>query len=131
MRIVDQNGNEMHEDALDYDRGYLVEDSLFVCHHDAVEAVEEQGHWETIAEYPNGGKDVEWVVDVEVQQAAEAWDEYEDVLRFVLYTAEELAELEAERKRAEEQQARLDALITGGVTWDDLAAALAEGVNSI
>lgn len=131
MRIIDQNGNEILEVDVDYDKGYLEQDSLFVCHHEAVEEVLEQGHWEVIAEYPNGGKDVDWIVDVEAVAAAEAWDEYEDVLRYIPYTKEELAEQEAARQLAEEQQARLDALISNGVTWDDLAAALAEGVNSI
>lgn len=131
MRIIDQNGNEIREVDVDYDKGYLEEDSLFVCHHDAVEAVEEQGHWEVIAEYPNGGKDVDWIVDVEALAAAEAWDEYEDVMRYVPYTEEELAEREEERRKMEEEQARYAALLENGVTWEDLAKALAEGVNSI
>lgn len=131
MKIVDQNGNEIQETDVNHDKGYLKQDSLFVCHHEAVEAVEEQGHWETVAEYPNGGKDVEYIIDVPAVEAAEAWDEYEDVLRYVLYTDEEIAEREAAQKEAKEQQARLDNLIANGVTWDDLATALAEGVNSI
>lgn len=131
MKIVDQNGIEITENEVDYEKGYLKQDSLFVCHHEAVEAVEEQGHWETVAEYENGGKDVEWIVDVPATEAAEAWDEYEDVLRYILYTDEELAEREAAQKKAEEEQARYDNLMANGVTWDDLAAALAEGVNSI
>lgn len=90
MRILDANGNEVLNP--DYSLGYVAEEKLFITHHDAVEAVEEAGHYEVIAEYPNGGKDVEWVVDVEAVESADEWDEYETILRYTEYTAEELAD---------------------------------------
>ena len=105
-----------------------------VSYNEAIEAVEEQGHWETIREYPNGGKDVDWIVDVPAVEAQEAWDEYEDILRYVLYTEEELAEIEEEKQKAEEEaklEERIRALPDTAVTWDELAAALADGVNSV
>ena len=89
MRIFDKNNILM--DVYDETKGYLEKDSLFVCHHDAVEAVAEEGHYETIAEYPNGGKDVEWVVDVPGVEAKEAWDEYEPIWRFTAFSVAELA----------------------------------------
>ena len=46
-----------------------------VVHHDAVQHVEEQGHYEVIAEYPNGGKDVRWVIDVPGVEGHDAYDE--------------------------------------------------------
>lgn len=98
MRIFDEYGNLL--ELYDETKGYLKNDSLFVCHHEAVEAVEEQGHWETIAEYPNGGKDVDWIVDVPAVAAQEAWDEYEDIYRYIPYTEEELAEREAAEEEA-------------------------------
>lgn len=131
MRILDQNGTEMLEADVDYEKGYLVKENIFVCHHEAVEAVVEEGHWVTIREYPNGGKDVDWVIDVPAVEASDAWDEYEDILRYTLYTADELAEIEAAKKEEEERQARLNSLTSNGITWDDLASALKEGVNSI
>lgn len=97
MRILDENGIEIRNP--DYEKGYLKEDNIFIEHHEAIEAVEEQGHWETIAEYPNGGKDIEWIVDVEGVEEKEAWDEYEDIYRYVLYTPEELAKIEEERNK--------------------------------
>lgn len=93
MRIFDQNGVELLEENVDLAKGRLVKDQLFVTHHEAVEAVEEQGHWITVAEYPNGGKDVEWVVDVAGVEASDAWDEYEDILRFIPYSEDELSEI--------------------------------------
>lgn len=97
MRILDENNIEIENP--DYELGYLKDEKLFIQHHEAVEAVEEEGHYEVIAEYLNGGKDVKWVIDVEAVEAAEAWNEYEDILRYVLYTEEELEE----RKKAEEE----------------------------
>ena len=94
MRILDLNNNEVLNP--DYSLGYVVEENVFVAHHNAVEAVKEVGHYETVAEYPNGGKDVKWVVDVVGVQAKDAWDEYEDILRYKEYTAEELAKKEEE-----------------------------------
>lgn len=89
MRIFDANGIEI--ESPDLEKGYLVKDSLFIMHHEAVEAVEEEWHYETIAEYPNGGKDVAKVIDVQGVEAQDAWDEYEEIQRYILYTEEELA----------------------------------------
>lgn len=99
MRILDELNNELIEEEIDFSKGYLKEEEIFIKHHDAVEAVEEEGHWETIAEYPNGGRDVEWVVDIPGVEAKEAWDEYEDIYRYVEYTPEELEAIEKERNK--------------------------------
>lgn len=78
----------------DLTAGYLKSDKLFVAHHEAVEAREGEGHYVTITEYPNGGKDVEWVWDIEPQEAREAYDEYEDIQIYIPYTESELKERE-------------------------------------
>ena len=92
MRILDINGNEITNPDLSL--GRLEEEKLFVAHHEAVEEVPEAGHYKVIAEYPEtGGKDVEWVVDVPAVEAQEAWDEYEDILRYIPFTEEELEAL--------------------------------------
>lgn len=83
----------MNVNKHDLRKGYLKKERRFIKHHEAVEAVAEQGHWETVREYPGGGKDVAWVVDVVGVEGKEAWDEYEEVENFVEYTHEELAEL--------------------------------------
>ena len=75
MDMYDGQGNPV----TDYDpaKGRL-EMQKRMHHHEAVEAVEEQGHWETVVEYPEtGGRDVQWVVDVPGVEAQEAWDEEE------------------------------------------------------
>lgn len=103
MQIIDINGNPIENPDLTL--GYLKAETRTV-HHDAVEAVEEVSHYETIAEYPNGGKDVRKVVDVPGVAAQEAYDEEVEVQRYILYTSEELAEQAADREKAE-QQAKL------------------------
>ena len=87
MKIIDEQGNIIENPDLEL--GYLVNDNEIV-HHDAVEAVEEVSHYEVIAEYENGGKDVQKVVDVEGVPAKEAYDENVPIQKYILYTAEEL-----------------------------------------
>lgn len=100
MKIIDSNGNPI--EAPDLTKGYLKPETQTI-HHDAVAGVEEVSHYETIREYPNGGKDVKKVVDVKAVSAQEAYDEEVEVQRYVLYTAEELAAQEKARKEAEEK----------------------------
>ena len=102
MKILDMDGIEI--ESPDLEKGYLKEEKIFVQHHEAIEAVEEVWHYETVAEYPNGGKDLAKVVDVPGVEAQEEWDEYEDILRYILYTEEELAEMEAERNKPTTQE---------------------------
>ena len=100
MKIIDANGNPIESPDLSF--GWL-EDRTQTIHHDSVEGVEEVSHYETIAEYPNGGKDVQKIVDVPGVEAKDAWDEEEQVQVYQLYTAKELAAQEQARKEAEEK----------------------------
>ena len=134
MRILDENNIELTEEQINLELGYLRPESIISIHHKAVEEVKEVGHYEVIAEYPNGGKDVKWVIDIPGIEAKEAWDEYEDIQRYVLYTEEELAARDAEKKAKEEEamlNAQLRRLAENAVTWDELAEAFKKGVNSI
>ena len=125
MDIYDEQGNPV----TDYDpaKGRL-EMQKRIHHHEAVEAVEEQGHWETVAEYPEtGGKDVQWVVDAPGMEAREAWDEEETYWLYIPYTEEELAQMEADRnqptpeERVKELEEALELLLSGAteVTEDE------------
>ena len=102
MKIIDINGTPM--ESPDLALGWL-EDKTQTIHHDAVAGVEEVSHYETLAEYPNGGKDVQKVVDVPGVEAKDAWDEEEQVQVYHLYTAEELAAQAEAKKKAEEAAA--------------------------
>ena len=120
MRILDENNVEIA--APDLSLGHLVEEEVFVAHHPAVEEVPEQWHYETIQEYPGGGKDVVKVVDVPGVEAKDAWDEYETIKRYVPYTEEELAALDAKRNKPT-LESRVDVLET---TTDDMILLMAE-----
>ena len=98
MKIIDENGAAIEN--RDLTLGYLVDDTEPV-EHPAVEGVEEVSHYETVAEYPNGGKDVQRVVDVPGVPAQAAWTEQMPVQRYIRYTAEELAAQEEARKKQE------------------------------
>ena len=101
MKIIDENGAAI--EAPDLTRGYLT-DSTEEIIHPAVEGVEEQWHYETVAEYPNGGRDVRKVIDVPGVPAQAAWTEQVPVQRYIRYTAEELAAQEQAKKDAEERE---------------------------
>lgn len=90
--------------------GYLKPGTRTV-HHEAVQGVQEVWHYETIAEYPNGGKDIRKVVDVPGVEAKAAWDEEIQIQIYVPYTQEELDRLEAERNKptTEERIQQLEA----------------------
>lgn len=107
--------NEIYNEAMepienpDLSLGYLT-DSTRTVHHEAVDGVEEQFHYVTIAEYENGGKDVEKVIDVPGVEAQPAWDEEIPIQIYHPYTQEELDRIEAERNRPtmEERVAQLE-----------------------
>ena len=110
MKILDETGAVVENPDLTL--GYLVDDTEPV-EHPAVEGVEEVSHYETVAEYPNGGKDVQRVVDVPGVPAQAAWTEQVPVQRYIRYTDEELAAQDEARKKAEARKKlpeRVDAL---------------------
>ena len=69
-----------------------------------MEGVEEVSHYETVAEYPNGGRDVRKVIDVPGVPMQAAWTEQVPIQKYVRYTAEELAAQEEARKKAEARE---------------------------
>lgn len=101
MKIIDENGAAIENPDLTL--GYLIAAAEEVTH-PAVEGVEEQWHWETVTEYPNGGKDVQKIVDRPGVPAQAAWTEQVPVQRYIHYTAEELAAQEEARKKAEARE---------------------------
>lgn len=116
-RILDAHGNELKLEDLDLNAGKLVDETITV-HHDAVEGVEEVSHVEVLKEYyetgPDGtpvldedghkivfGKDVKTIIDVPGVEAKEAWDEQEEIQRYIPYTAEELDKIAKEKADAQ------------------------------
>lgn len=108
--------NEIYTESMerienpDLTLGYL-RPGVRTVRHDAVEGVTEVWHYETIAIYPNGGKDIRKVVDVPGVAAQAAWDEDIPIQIYVPYTQEELDRMEAERNKptTEERIQQLEA----------------------
>lgn len=99
MRIFDETKTtELTEYNLE--KGYLRDDVL-ETEIPEQQGVEEKFHYETVREYPNGGKDVEKVIDVEGKPYIPAHTEYEDIQVYVPYTEEELEQMSAKREIAE------------------------------
>ncbi len=104
----------------DLEAGYLVED-VEVVHHDAVEGAAPQWHRET-AKLPDGspaiyyrdgkeiGRDMVKVIDVPGVDPQPAWDEEVPVMRYIRYTAEELAQRKEQAEAARKRQEALDKL---------------------
>ena len=98
MKIIDETGAVVENPDLTL--GYLTDDTQ-PLEHPAQEAVAEVAHYETVAEYPGGGKDVQRVVDVPGVPARPAGTEQLPNKRYIRYTAEELAAQEEARKKQE------------------------------
>ena len=101
MKILDETGAVVENPDLTL--GYLTDDTEEIIH-PAVEGVEEQWHWETVAEYPSGGRDVQKIVDRAGVPAQEEWVEKVPIQKYVRYTAEELAAQEEARKKQEAKE---------------------------
>lgn len=99
MKVFNQDKTQELKDY-DLNLGKLEQDKL-ITHINAVIGQEEQGHYEIVREYPNGGKDVEWVVDVPKVEAIEEHDETEDILVFIPYTEAELTKINLQIEKAQ------------------------------
>lgn len=97
-------------------------------HHEAVEGVQEVWHYETVAEYPNGGKDIRKVVDVPGVAAQAAWDEEIPIQIYVPYTQEELDRMEAEHNKPAMED-RLIALEEENIQLKEALSALIKGIE--
>ena len=119
MKIIDETDIVLTTEP-DLEAGYLVED-VEVVHHDAVEGTAPQWHRET-AKLPDGslaiyyrdgkeiGRDMVKVIDVPGVDPQPAWDEEVPVMRYILYTADELAQRKAQAEAARKRQEALDKL---------------------
>ena len=126
MKIIDENGAALENPDLTL--GWL-RDETEAVEHPAQAGVPELSHYETVAEYPNGGKDVRNIIDREGIPARDAWTEQVPIQRYIRYTAEELAAQEEERKKAEAREKlpeRVDALETAN---DDIILMMADFIG--
>ena len=102
MRIFNEDKTVELFDC-DLEKGYLKEDVIETDIPEQ-EAVEQVSHYKVIREYPNGGKDLEEVIDVEGKPYIPAHTEREEILVYIPYTEDELERMSAEREIAELKQ---------------------------
>ena len=96
MEVYNQNKTEILTEY-DLTKGYLTTDYIDEIIPE-VQAVQEQGHYVTIAEYPNGGKDVEWVVDVAGAEYQHERIEKVPITVYVPFTEEQLKQQQINTK---------------------------------
>lgn len=126
MRIFNANNIELIEP--DLTKGRLVPEKRFVAHHEAINYVPDQFHYEVVKEYPNGGKDVKKVIDIPGTPAQEAWDEYEDILRFIPFTEAELAtnRIAELKQKLQDTDFHILKIVEGATTPNDCADVIAK-----
>ncbi len=106
--------------SYDLTKGYLKDDYLETTVPE-VQAVEEQSHYEVIAEYPNGGKDLEKVIDVEGVEYQPEHTIQTPITVYVPYTDEELAQQEIATKSERLAELTNDfAQVEAGLVIDDI-----------
>lgn len=91
MKIYNQDYTiEYNKDELDLEFGELIPSTRKYIVPEQ-KYIEEEGHYEVIAEYPEtGGKDIEWVVDVKGQPYIQEHEEIEECQVYRVYTEYEL-----------------------------------------
>ena len=87
----------------DLSKGKLESDTL-IEHIPEQQEIQEQWHYETVKEYPNGGKDVEKVIDVVGQPYIAEHDEVEDILVYKHYSEQEIKVIENNNRIIELKQ---------------------------
>ena len=105
MDIYDINDNLIENPDLEKGR---LENQKKTIHHEAIQGVEEQYHYETLKTYANGGKSVKKIIDVEGVKAKDAYDEEVDIQRYIPFTEEELKEQLEQQKEFKISQSKQD-----------------------
>ena len=119
MEVYNQNKTEILTEY-DLTKGYLTTDYIDEIIPE-VQAIEEQGHFETIAEYPNGGKDVKWVVDVAGVEYQPQKIKKKQVTIYVPYSEEELKQQQIRIKINRLAELTKDfAQVEAGLVIDDI-----------
>ena len=96
--IYNQDKSQVLEyDNINFNEGYLV-DMEDVIHHDAIEGKAEKGHYQTIAEYENGGKDVSWIIDKPYIEHEDAWKEIIPIKIYIEYSENEIKKQNLEKE---------------------------------
>ena len=127
MKIYNKDKTEIIENP-NLEKGKLINDTI-QKHEDEKPFVPKQSHFETVKEYPNGGKEVKEVVDVEQQEYQPAKDYEEDIQVYIPYTDEELLEIEKDRLRAKREIECFPVINRGKFWYDSLTPERLQELN--
>lgn len=122
MVIIDEQGHEIQDPDLSL--GHLKEYQRLVAHHDAIEYQPPVYSEVVVKEYDNGGVLKERKLVTPAVEAQDAWDEYEDVLLYVLYTEEELADLISSNDEQQAMAKQVEAIAEAAAQRDSQIAQL-------
>lgn len=108
IKVYNENKTEELQ-SYDLSLGYLIDDIL-VINHEEIIGQEEEGHYETVAEYENGGKDVQWIIDKPYIEHKEAWIESIPIKVYIEYTQSQIRKQTIEKDISEikEELAKTD-----------------------
>lgn len=98
-------------DKLDFEKGYIRNDTIIVPEQPYIER---KTHYEVEREYPNGGKDMVEVVDVEGQDFIA--EHTEEIQVYIEYTKEELENIELNNIRSQ-REFECFSIINRGQLW--------------
>lgn len=133
MEIYNEQDIKINESNVDLDKGYLKSDTLTI-HHDAVVGHKGKFHYEVTHKYDNGGKDVVKIWDEQPVKAKDAYDETKNIQRYVLYTDDELKQVQAKKEQAEKEQKQKSLIPTNEDLSEaslDLASNVADNESAI
>ena len=92
MKVYNQAKTQLLN-TYDLSQGYLKEDFITIVNKE-IQEVKEVGHYEVIRTYPNGGKDIKWVVDIPGKKYQPASIKTEAIQIYIPYTTQELTKIE-------------------------------------
>lgn len=127
MKIYNQDKTQILEEY-DLELGKLVKDTITIKHPE-IKAVEEKGHYETVTEYKNGGKDVKWVIDVAGVEYQPAHKETKEIYVYVPYTDKELKNIQIEKLRDKREIECFSVINRGKLWYDKLEAKQAQELD--
>ena len=127
MKVYNEEKTQILENY-DLKLGYLIKDTIII-NEPEIKEVKEQGHYEIIKEYSNGGKDVKWVVDVEGVKGQDARTYEEEILVYKLYTEYELNQIYLEELRSKRQIECFKIVNRGKLWYDKLTTNQIEELN--
>ena len=122
IEIYDENMELIEKPDLSL--GWL-EDSTRTEHHPALEGRKEAGHFAVKKEFPNGSREMEWIVDVPGVETKAAWDEKVPIKIYHEYTKEELENMN--KPTTAERLTALEGKVEGMEQWEQ---AFKKGVQS-